>query len=72
MSKRKANEEYVFTNHARTSRYQNSTKNHMQKLLNTDNEEKRKISKKLTEHVSEKKDCNKVVYICEYKKNEKN
>ena len=34
-------------NHARTSRYQNSTIIQMQKLLNSDYEERRKISKKI-------------------------
>ena len=47
LNKKKEKHERFRVNHARTSRYQNSTIIHMQKLLNSDYEERRKISKKI-------------------------
>ena len=71
LNRNKKKREKFKVNHARTSRYQNSTIIHMQKLLNVDSEEKRKISERINRvcYVPEKKDCNKVVYLCDYKNN---
>ena len=46
-NRNKKKREKFKVNHARTSRYQYSTIIHMQKLLNTDSEEKRKISERI-------------------------
>ena len=47
LNKKKEKHERFRVNHARTSRYQNSTIIHMQKLLNSYYEERRKITKKI-------------------------
>ena len=70
LNKNKSHYEKFKVNKARTSRYQSSTIIHMQKLLNKDCEEQRKIKRRIDRACSrEGRLQDRVVYHCEFKNN---
>ena len=70
LNKNKSHHERYKVNKARTSRYKNSTVIHMQKLLNIECEENRKIKRKVDRACSsEGRLQDRVVYHCEFKNN---
>ena len=70
LNKSKSHHEKFKVNRARTSRYKNSTVIHMQKLLNIECEQNRKLKRKADRACSsEGRLQNRVVYHCEFKNN---
>ena len=71
LNRSKKKHEKFKVNHARTARYQNSAIINMQKLLNKDAEEKRKIKISVDKACSREARLQKTVdYLCDVKNNE--